>query len=91
MIARSQVGQRSQDVIRRLNLFLRDGNYFRTGNAAVKFVSQDRYVDDRLRRLLMKKRGRNLRAGQKDRWTRTWFHDQGLHKLMGIIRYPKAA
>ncbi len=30
-------------------------------------------------------------AGQADRWTRTWFHDQGLHKLMGTIRYPKAA
>ncbi|MDQ1414847.1 MAG: hypothetical protein QOF81_460, partial [Acidimicrobiaceae bacterium] len=22
---------------------------------------------------------------------RTWFHDQGLYKLMGTIRYPKAA
>jgi hypothetical protein len=26
-----------------------------------------------------------------NRWTRTWFHDQGLHKLMGTIGYPKAA
>ncbi|MGO9964766.1 MAG: group II intron reverse transcriptase/maturase [Acidimicrobiales bacterium] len=43
------------------------------------------------RLLLIKKRGRNLRAGQWDRWTRTWFHDQGLHKLNGTIRYPKAA
>lgn len=51
----------------------------------------DRYVPWRLKRLLIKKRGRNLRAGQVDRWTPTWFHDQGLHKLMGIIRYPKAA
>jgi hypothetical protein len=63
----------------------------RTGNASVKFVSLDRYVAWRLKRLLIKKRGRNLRAGQADRWTRTWFHDQGLHKLMGTIRYPKAA
>jgi RNA-directed DNA polymerase len=45
----------------------------------------------RLRRLLVKKRGRNLRPGQADRWTRTWFHDQGLYQLMGTIRYPKAA
>ena len=45
----------------------------------------------RLLRLLVKKRGRNLRAGQADRWTSAWFHDQGLHKLMGTIRYPKAA
>jgi hypothetical protein len=24
-------------------------------------------------------------------WTPAWFHDQGLHQLMGTIRYPKAA
>jgi hypothetical protein len=39
--------------------------------------------------LLIKKRGRNLRAGQVDKWTRAWFHDQGLHQLMGTIRYPR--
>src|SRR5579859_585595 len=92
LTGRSQVGQELDAVIRRLNLYLRGwGNYFRTGNAADKFVELDRYVAWRLRRLLIKKRGRNLRAGQADRWTRTWFHDQGLHKLMGTIRYPKAA
>ena len=86
------VGLELEDVIYDLNLFLRGwGNYFRTGNAADKFVTMDRYVAWRLKRLLIKKRGRNLRAGQADRWTRTWFHDQGLHKLMGTIRYPKAA
>jgi hypothetical protein len=68
----------------------REGN-FCTGNAADKFIDMDRYVAWRLHRLLVKKRGRNLRPGQADRWTRTWFHDQGLHKLMGTIRYPKAA
>ncbi len=89
---RSQVGMELEAVIERLNLFLRGwGNYFRTGNAAIKFVTMDRYVAWRLRGLLLKKRGRNLRAGQADRWTRTWFHDQGLYKLMGTIRYPKAA
>jgi RNA-directed DNA polymerase len=92
LTSRSQVGQQLEDVIRRLNSFLRGwGNYFRTGNAAIKFVSLDRYVWWRLFRLLCKKRGRNLRAGQADRWTSAWFHDQGLHKLMGTIRYPKAA
>jgi RNA-directed DNA polymerase len=92
LTGRSQVGQQLEDVIRRLNSFLRGwGNYFRTGNAAIKFVSLDRYVWWRLFRLLCKKRGRNLRAGQADRWTSAWFHDQGLHKLMGTIRYPKAA
>jgi RNA-directed DNA polymerase len=92
LTARSQVGQELKAVIARLNLFLRGwGNYFRTGNAADKFVEMDRYVAWRLKRLLVKKRGRNLRAGQADRWRRTWFHEQGLHKLMGTIRYPKAA
>lgn len=92
LTGRSQVGIDLPVVIERLNLFLRGwGNYFRTGNAAAKFISLDRYVWWRLFRLMVKKRGRNLRAGQADRWTRTWFHDQGLHKLMGTIRYPKAA
>jgi len=92
LTARSQVGQQLEDVIARLNLFLRGwGNYFRTGNAATKFVSLDDYVAWRLKRLLAKKRGRNLRPGQLDTWTSTWFHDRGLYKLMGTIRYPKAA
>jgi RNA-directed DNA polymerase len=92
LTARSQVGQQLEDVIGRLNLFLRGwGNYFRTGNAALKFRTLDRYVAWRLKRLLIKKRGRNLRQGQADRWTEAWFHDQGLYKLLGTIRYPKAA
>ena len=92
LTARSQVGQQLATVIARLNSFLRRwGNYFSNGNAAYKFVEMDRYVAWRLHRLLVKQRGRNLRAGQADKWTRTWFHDQGLHKLMGTIRYPKAA
>jgi len=92
LTARSQVGQQLPDVIARLNQFLRGwGNYFRTGNAAQKFRQLDRYVAWRLHRLLVKKRGRNLRAGQAGRWTESWFHDQGLHQLRGTIRYPKAA
>jgi RNA-directed DNA polymerase len=85
-------GLELEDVIYDLNLFRRGwGNYLRTGNAADKFVSHDRHVVWRLKRLLIKKRGRNLRSGQADAWTPTWFHDQGLHQLMGTIRYPKAA
>src|SRR5579872_2922911 len=92
LTGRSQVGMELPVVIERLNLFLRGwGNYFRTGNAADKFRTVDRYVEWRLFRLMVKKRGRNLHAGQADRWTSAWFHDQGLHKLMGTIRYPKAA
>ena len=89
---RNRVGMELEAVIGDLNLFLRGwGNYFRTGNSADEFVSMDRYVAWRLKRLLIKKRGRNLRAGQAERWTEAWFHDQGLHKLLGTIRYPKAS
>ncbi len=92
LTSRSRVGADLKESIASLNLFLRGwGNYFRTGNAANKFTEIDRYVACRLRRLLIKKRGRNLRAGQADRWTRTWFHEQVLHKLMGTIRYPRTA
>ncbi|MGI8791961.1 MAG: group II intron reverse transcriptase/maturase [Acidimicrobiales bacterium] len=92
LTSRSMVGWELEPLIKRLNLFLREwGNYFRTGNSADKFVSMDRHVVWRLKRLLIKKRGRNLRAGQAGRWTPSWFHDQGLHKLMGTIQYPKAA
>ena len=80
------------DTIAALNQFLRGwGGYFRTGNASTKFRQLDRYVAWRLTRLLIKRRGRNLRAGQADRWTEAWFHDQGLDKLSGTIRYPKTA
>ncbi len=89
---RSQVGQQLEDVIGRLNQLLRGwGNYFRTGNASIKFCEVDKYVWWRLFRLLVKKRGRNLRAGLADRWTSAWFYDQGLYHLHGTIRYPKAA
>ncbi len=89
---RCRVGVELNDVIAALNLFLRGwGNYFRTGNAAQKFRQLDRHVAWRLKRLLIKKRGRNLRAGQAGRWTEAWFHEQGLYKLVGTIQYPKAA
>ncbi len=89
---RNRVGVDIRDVIADLNPVLRGwGNYFRTGNAADKFIQIDRYVAWRLTRLLIKKRGRNLRAGQVDQWTREWFEGQGLHRLSGTIRYPKAA
>jgi RNA-directed DNA polymerase len=89
---RNRVGQDIRDVIADLNPLLRGwGNYFRTGNAAVKFRQADEYVVFRLRRLMIKKRGRNLRAGQAQAWTEEWFNGHGLHRLRGTIRYPKAA
>lgn len=89
---RSRGGTRIEWVIEDLNPILRGwGNYFRTGNAAAKFRQVDRYVVRRLRTLLVKKRGRNLRAGVADQWTEDWFNQQGLYRLRGTIRYPKAA
>ena len=89
---RHRVGFDIRDVIAELNPVLRGwGNYFRTGNAGVKFVQIDRYVTWRLYRLMVKKRGRNLRPGQANEWTEAWFNDHGLHRLRGTIRYPKAA
>jgi RNA-directed DNA polymerase len=81
-----------RDVIADLNPLLRGwGNYFRTGNAATKFRQADDYVVWRLRTLMVKKRGRNLRAGQADQWTEQWFNGHGLYRLRGTVRYPKAA
>jgi RNA-directed DNA polymerase len=89
---RNRVGIDIRAVIAELTPILRGwGNYFRTGNAADKFIQIDRYVVWRLHRLMVKKRGRNLRAGQADQWTKAWFKEHGLHQLSGTIRYPKAA
>jgi RNA-directed DNA polymerase len=81
-----------RDVIADLNPVLRGwGNYFRSGNAADKFVQIDRHVAWRLKRLLVKRKGRNLRAGEAAQWTPDWLWGLGLHRLMGTIRYPGAA
>lgn len=77
-------------LIAQLNPVLRGwGEYFRTGNAARKFLSLDRYVADRLRRFLVKRAGRSLRAGRAEQWTQEWFWAHGLHRLRGTVRYPK--
>ena len=89
---RNRVGRDVREVIADLNPVLRGwGNYFRTGNAATKFRQVDHYVVRRLRGLMVKKRGRNLRAGQVLEWDEDWFNGHGLHRLRGTIRYPRAA
>lgn len=65
-------------------------NFFRTGNAAVKFNQVDRYVERRLRSFMVKRKGRNLRPGEASRWTHDFFHEHGLHRLRGTIKYPGA-
>jgi RNA-directed DNA polymerase len=89
---RNRAGDDIRDVIAGLNPLLRGwGNYFRTGNAAKKFRQADEYVVGRLRGLMVKKRGRNLHAGQAETWTEDWFNGHGLYRLRGTIRYPRAA
>jgi RNA-directed DNA polymerase len=90
---RNRVGVKDiRIIIEDLNPILRGwGNYFRSGNAATKFRQVDGYVVRRLRSLMIKKRGRNLRAGQTRQWNEDWFNGLGLHRLRGSICYPKTA
>jgi hypothetical protein len=79
-----------RDVSADLNPVLRGwGNYFRTGNAAKRFNQLDSYVWRRLRALRVERKGRHLRAGEAERWTRDYFHNLGLHRLRGTVRYPE--
>ncbi|WP_437659158.1 group II intron reverse transcriptase/maturase [Sorangium sp. So ce1182] len=80
-------------LIRDLNPVLRGwSNYFRTGNAASKFNQIDDYVRRRLRDFLVKRKGRNLRAGEIEGWTSDFFVEgHGLYRLRGTVQYPEAA
>ena len=81
-----------RDIIANVNPVIRGwGNYFRTGNAAKKFNQLDHYVARRLKCFMMKRKGRSLRAGEAEQWTHDFFHDLGLHRLRGTVRYPGAA
>jgi group II intron reverse transcriptase/maturase len=81
-----------RDVIAELNPVLRGwGQYFRTGNAADKFVEVDRYVAWRLKRLRIKRKGRHLKPREPRRWTPQYFYVLGLRKLSGTVKYPEAA
>lgn len=81
-----------REMIARLNPVLRGwGAYFRTGNAAKRFNQLDAYVWQRLQAFLVKRKGRNLKPGVANRWTRDFFHSHGLYRLRGTVCYPEAA
>jgi group II intron reverse transcriptase/maturase len=81
-----------RETIATINPVLRGwGSYFGTGNAATKFNQVDSYVWMRLRALVRKRKGRQLQAGELARWTRDAFHELGLHRLRGTVRYPGQA
>ena len=67
------------------------GNYFRTGNAAQKFRQIDRHVAWRLKRLLIKRKGRHLRPAEAAGWTEDRLWGLGLPRLLGTVRYPGTA
>jgi group II intron reverse transcriptase/maturase len=79
-----------RQVVDVLNPSLRGwGNYFCTGNASWKFQQVDRYVNQRLVRLLPRVRDWRRRPFILDEWTPARFvADFGLHRLVGTIRYP---
>lgn len=92
MTPKSRCHRDPRDVIAELNPVLRGwGQYFRTGNAADKFVEIDRYVAWRLKRLRIKRKGRHLKPREPRRWTPQYFYALGLQKLSGTIAYPEAA
>ncbi len=81
-----------REIIAQLNPVLRGwGAYFRTGNAARQFGQLDDYVHWRLTRLLVKRHGRQLHAGQAAAWSGDFFHALGLYRLRGTIQSPVAA
>jgi len=92
LTGRHRAGADIREVIADLNPILRGwAGYFRTGNAAGKFVQIDRYVERRLAGLMRKRYGRNLRPGHWQTWTREWLEGHGLIRLRGTVRYPVAA
>jgi len=81
-----------REVVRDLNPVLRGwGGYFCTGNASLKFQQVDRYVNQRLVRLV--RRPGRRRDGRRPFLLREWpvtrfVEDFGLYRLLGTIRYP---
>jgi group II intron reverse transcriptase/maturase len=90
MTPRSRCHADIREVIATMNPVLRGwGTYFRTGNAAKRFVQIDGYVVRRLKALRRKRKGRQLCAGEAATWTREYFENLGLYRLRGTIRYPE--
>jgi RNA-directed DNA polymerase len=81
-------GMKLCDVITELNPVLRGwGEYFRNGNAALKFIVLDRYVRTRLMIFSNRIRGRN-HPSRKNEFDYQWYANLGVFRLMGLIRYP---
>ncbi len=92
LTSRSRSHEDLRRVIADVNPVLRGwAQYFRTGNAAIKFTEVDAYVEGRLRGLLLKRYGSRLPAGRAEPWRRPFFEALGLIRLRGTIQYPRVA
>jgi hypothetical protein len=92
LTSRARCHEDLRRVIADVNPVLRGwAQYFRTGNAAAKFLQIDTYVEERLRRLLVQRAGSRLRAGRALTWRRPFFEALGLTRLRGTIQYPGVA
>ena len=92
LTSRSRCHEDVRAIIADLNPVLRGwGQYFRTGNAAAKFIQMDTFVEDRRHALLVKRAGSRLRASRAAVWNRAFFEALGLYRLRGTIQYPGAA
>jgi len=79
-------------LINNLNPVLRGwGNYFKTGNATKRFTMMDTFVWKRLRKFMIRRKGRTLKAGEASQWNEDFFVGLGLHRLRGTVNYPGTA
>jgi RNA-directed DNA polymerase len=89
LTSRTRCHEDLRRVIAEVNPVLRGwGQYFRTGNAATKFIQVDTYVEERLRGLLRKRVGSRIAPGRAITWGRAFFETLGLYRLRGTIQYP---
>ena len=91
---RRRVGMKDiREVITDVNPVLRGwGNYFRTGNASLRFQKIDKYVHRRLTRLMAKRGGDRRKPFRVRQWPHERFvKDHGLYRLLGTIRFPGVA
>jgi RNA-directed DNA polymerase len=92
LTSRSRCHEDLRRVIADVNPRLRGwAQYFRTGNAATKFIQIDAYVEDRLRRLLLARAGARRSADRATVWRRPFVETLGLCRLRGSVHYPGVA
>jgi len=78
-------------IIATLNPVLRGwGNYFRTGNAHLKFQQLDAYVYTRLTHSMVRRGGQRT-ARKVEKWSHARFVGMGLYQISGTVKFPAQA